>query len=319
MQGMEVGSWIRERLERDVVGQADVIERIIACVGARAHLLLEGPPGVAKTLVANEVASALGLDFKRVQMTPDLMPGDLLGTSVWLPNEGRFEFRRGPVFTHVLLADEINRAPPKTQAALLQAMQEHRVTLDGVEHDLGRDFWVVATQNPLDQEGTYPLPESQLDRFALRVVVSYPEAGDELEVLTRHQNLGDALERAHLEKRESLPPDALHRFQDAVRAVHVAEPVLAYIHQSVRLTRTQSELVHGAGPRAALALLDVCRALAVVRGRDFLVPDDVRDLYVSCVAHRVKLSPEAMVTGVTVYEVLERILRGVPVPEVRSS
>lgn len=319
MNGSEVGAWIRERLERDVVGQSDVVERIIACVGARAHLLLEGPPGVAKTLVANEIAHALGLDFKRIQMTPDLMPGDLLGTSVWLPNEGRFEFRRGPVFTHVLLADEINRAPPKTQAALLQAMQEHRVTLDGVEHALGRDFWVVATQNPLDQEGTYPLPESQLDRFALKVSVPFPAAEDELEVLRRHQRLGDALERAHDEARESLPLDALHAFQAAVRAVHVADPVLRYIHDTVRLTREQSELVHGAGPRAALALLDVSRSLAVVRGRDFAVPDDVRDLYLSCVAHRVKLAPEAMVTGVTVEEVLERILRGVPVPEVRAS
>ncbi|MEL6547649.1 MAG: AAA family ATPase, partial [Myxococcota bacterium] len=276
-------------------------------------------PGVAKTLVASEVAHALGLGFNRVQMTPDLMPSDLLGTSVWLPNEGRFEFRPGPVFTQVLLADEINRAPPKTQAALLQAMQEHRVTLDGVEHELGEDFWVIATQNPLDQEGTYPLPESQLDRFALKVSVGFPQSPDELEVLRRHQAGGDALERRLSVERRQLDRESLRAFQKAVRAVHVSEPVLAYIHETVRLTREQSELTHGAGPRAALSLLDVCRSLALVRGRSYLIPDDVRDLYVACVGHRVKLAPEAMVTGVDVAEVLERILRGVPVPEVQSA
>ncbi|MEM6730966.1 MAG: MoxR family ATPase [Myxococcota bacterium] len=316
MEGKHVGAWIRERLAADVVGQGRVVELVIACVGARAHVLLEGPPGVAKTLVASEIARAMGLGFKRVQMTPDLMPGDLLGTSVWLPNEGRFEFRRGPVFTHVLLADEINRAPPKTQAALLQAMQEHRVSLDGVEHDLGRDFWVVATQNPLDQEGTYPLPESQLDRFALKVTVEFPTAEEELEVLRRHQTLGDALERASTSTRDALSVDDVGAFQAAVRSIHVAEPVLEYIHTVVRMTREQPELSVGAGPRAALSLLDVSRSLAMVRAREFVVPDDVRDLFIACVGHRVRMAPEAVVTGVGVDEILERILRGVPVPEV---
>ncbi|MEM6533492.1 MAG: MoxR family ATPase [Myxococcota bacterium] len=318
MNGRDVGSWIKEQVALDVVGQQDALELLVAAIASRAHVILEGAPGVAKTLVANVVARRLGLEFKRVQMTPDLMPSDLLGTNVWLPAEGRFDFRRGPVFTDVLLTDELNRAPPKTQSALLQAMQERTVSMDGQEYDLGTGFWVVATQNPLDQEGTYPLPESALDRFALRVQVGFPSAAEELEVLQRHRDQGDALERAHSEERDSLDDSSLLAFREAATRVHVSRSVLEYIQAVVRATREQRELIHGAGPRAALALLDVGRGLALIRERDYVVPDDVRDLFQPCVAHRVRLAPEAMVTGVSIDEILERIMRGVPVPESRS-
>jgi MoxR-like ATPase len=274
---------------------------------------LEGPPGVAKTLVARTIAHAVGLGFKRVQMTPDLMPSDLLGVSVWRPHEARFEFRPGPMFTDVLLADELNRAPPKTQAALLEAMQERRVTVDGESRPLHDGFWVLATQNPLEQEGTYPLPESQLDRFSIKLSLSYPSARDELELLHRHRDRGDAL--AHVEDDAPVLDQAtLNAWQQRVTGVHVDDAVVDYLQKITGATRDQADLAWGAGPRAAISLLTCGRSLALVRGRHYVIPDDIRDLVLPVLGHRLRLAPEAQIAGVDIPAVVERILSGVPVP-----
>jgi len=314
----EVAQALEARIRESYVGQPAVVEQMLAGIGARAHVLLEGPAGVAKTLLARSIATALGLGFKRVQMTPDLMPSDLIGVSVWLPQEGRFVFRPGPLFTDVLLADELNRAPPKTQAALLEAMQERQVSVDGAPRALARSFWLVATQNPLEQEGTYPLPESQLDRFALKIRVAYPpSAGEEREMLLRHRDRGDALD--HLADRPPvLTAEQLEAWQRRVEEVHVEDPVVDYLNAIVRATRSQPDLLWGAGPRAALALLRVGRSLAMVRGRPYVIPDDVRDLVPSVLGHRVRLAPEAQIAGLDVAAVLERVLRAVPVPTVHG-
>jgi MoxR-like ATPase len=314
-----VAARLEARVREVYVGQPLVVELLLAALGAGAHVLLEGPPGTAKTLLAWAIAHSVGLRFRRVQLTPDLMPSDLLGTSVWLANEGRFEFRPGPLFTDVLLADELNRAPPKTQAALLEAMQEHRVTLDGDTRDLGSSFWVVATQNPFDHEGTYALPESQLDRFAMRIALDYPDAADERDVLQRHRDRGDPME----EMRALLPPAVdgalLRIWRQRVDLVHIDDGILDYIQAIVRATRRQRDLTWGAGPRAGVALLRCSRALALVRERTYVIPDDVRDLVEPALGHRVRLSPEAQIAGLTVPTILDRLVRALPVPAVHRT
>ena len=295
------------------------MELLLTALSAGTHVLLEGPPGTAKTLLAWCLAHSVGLDFKRAQMTPDVMPSDLLGTNVWLPNEARFELRPGPLFTGVLLADELNRAPPKTQAALLEAMQERHITIDGQTRPLDACFWVVATQNPLEQEGTYPLPESQLDRFGMKIRVGYPESDAEEAMLRRHRDHGDAMQATA----EAPPPvidrAALVELRRRVEAVHVDDTVLRYIRSLVAATRTQPELAWGAGPRAAISLLRCSRALATIRDRRYVIPDDVQQLAPSVIAHRVRLAPEAQVAGLTLDTVLERVTRSVVVPAQRSA
>lgn len=314
-QSDTIGTRLLTRVGEVVKGQHAVVEFLVAALAARAHVLLEGPPGTAKTLMAWSVANSVGLSFARVQLTPDLMPSDLLGSSVWLPHEGRFEFHQGPLFTEVLLADELNRAPPKTQAALLEAMQERQVTYDGVTRQLGDAFWVVATQNPLEQEGTYPLPESELDRFALKLRVDYPTTEADLQLLRLHQARGDALD--HVKRSSSSPllsSDELRAWRDQVRQVRVDDSLLRYIQTLVASTRSQPDLAWGAGPRAAVALLDCGRALALVRSRDYVVPDDVIELLGPVLAHRLRVAPEALVAGVTVSDVLARVVAAITVP-----
>ena len=309
---------IETRVREVYFGQPLIVELMLAALGARAHVLLEGPPGTAKTLLAWSLANSVGLRFKRVQLTPDLMPSDLTGTSVWLPQEGRFEFREGPVFTDALLADELNRAPPKTQAALLEAMQERRVTLDGETRSLGERFWVVATQNPLEQEGTYPLPESELDRFALKLSVTYPDEASERRMLEHHHRGGDPMERMRAQGEGVATVEELTAWQEATESVHVDGSVLDYINRIVRGTRGHGDLAWGAGPRGAIALLRCGRALATVRRRDYVIPDDVRDLVGPALGHRVRVLPEAQIAGVTVDQVLGRIVADVPMPAVHG-
>ncbi len=311
---LEVAPSILRRIRCTVVGQQRAVELLLAALAARAHVLLEGPPGTAKSLLACSIASAVGLRFQRVQLTPDLMPADLLGTSVWLPNEGRFEFKGGPVFTDVLLADELNRAPPKTQAALLEAMQERQVTHDGCTRLLGECFWVVATQNPWEQEGTYPLPESQLDRFALKIKVDYPEPADERAILSRHRDAGDPIEQLHSGLPAVVDRETLRAWQQRARELRVDDIVLDYIHDLIRATRRQPDLEWGGGPRAGVALLRCAQALALVRRRTYVIPDDVRELVVPVLEHRLRLVAEAQIAGATVKGVLSRVLDGVPVP-----
>ena len=305
---------VRERLARAIVGQEQVIEQLLVAVLARGHVLVEGVPGTAKTLMVKALALCLGRDFKRVQMTPDLMPSDVLGTSVFDLQTSSFNLRRGPIFTTFLLADEINRAPAKTQSALLEAMQERQVTIDGVSHPLDHDFTVFATQNPIEYEGTYPLPEAQLDRFLLKVLVEYPEQAEEVGILRRrHEGFrDDDLAAAGI---TPVPLAAqLTACRQAALQITVTDEMLTYIAAITRLTRDNPQLVLGCSPRASAMLLDAAKVLAALRGRDFLTPDDVKDIAPATLRHRLILRPEADIEGLSADDVIASVLAAVEVP-----
>lgn len=310
----EVAPLLRAEVAKAVAGQDAVVEACLVALLANGHVLLEGVPGVAKTLLVRSLAAALSLNYTRIQFTPDLMPSDVLGTRIYNPKSLDFELRRGPIFTSVLLADEINRTPPKTQSALLEAMEERRVTLDGEPHTLPSPFIVFATQNPLDFEGTYPLPEAQQDRFLLKVLVDYPMETEEREVLRRHHQgfRPQALEAAGVSPVIDLV--TLDALRAEVSAQTVDERVVDYILNIVRGTRDVDELRAGASPRAGIALLGGSKALAALRGRTFVIPDDVKELAPAALRHRVILRPEAEVEGLTVDAVLKEIVDRVPVP-----
>ncbi len=301
-----------ETLDRVVVGQADAVAELAVAVVAGGHVLLEGVPGVAKTLLAKALARCLSLDFKRVQFTPDLMPSDITGTSVFRPATGTFELSRGPIFTEILLADEVNRTPPKTQAALLEAMEERQVTIDGVTHDLGPDFTVIATQNPLEYEGTYPLPEAQTDRFLLKIVIGYPEAEAEKAILARHHAGFDPHDLSGLAP--VADRETLHALRAAARAVKVEDTLFAYVTRLARATRASGRLRLGASPRAAVALLAAAKARAALAGQGYLTPDEVKSVALPVLRHRLVLKPEAEVEGLTVDDVIEGLLDEVEVP-----
>ncbi|ADO73240.1 AAA family ATPase [Stigmatella aurantiaca] len=297
-------------LEATVIGQPHVIADLVTAFLARGHVLLEGVPGVAKTLTARSMAAALGLAFTRVQFTPDLMPSDILGTNVFHPADNAFRLVRGPVFTEVLVADEINRTPPKTQAALLEAMEERQVTIDGVTHPLPPSFFVVATQNPLELEGTYPLPEAQLDRFLMRVRVGYPEAASEVAMLRGfHHREGKPATVDRV-----LEPSTLAELQLRAARVTCDESILSYVVTLIRQTRAHPRIRLGASPRSAQAVLAAAKARAALRGTDFVTPDDVKDVVPSVLNHRLLLKAEAEVEGVTADEVLKQTLEQVQVP-----
>jgi MoxR-like ATPase len=304
---------LRTAIRTRIVGQDVAIDELLAAVLARGHVLLEGVPGVAKTLLVRVTAAACGVRFGRIQFTPDLMPADITGTTVLRGGDGRFEFRPGPLFADMLLADEINRAPAKTQAALLEAMQEKQVTVDGTRHDLGSRFTVIATQNPVEFEGTYPLPEAQLDRFLVKVRVGYPGAADELAMLQAHAR-GDDPERAMSSDVQAISAAALDALRAATDAVTIAPDVVAYIAAVVRATRDDPALALGASPRAAVALLRVARAAAMLAGRDFVTPDDVKGFAPAALRHRLILSPELDVEGRSTDDVLAAVLLRVPAP-----
>ncbi len=304
---------LRTAVRRRIMGQDLAIDELLAALLARGHVLLEGVPGVAKTLLVRVVAGACGVRFGRIQFTPDLMPADITGTSVLRGSDGRFEFRPGPLFADILLADEINRAPAKTQAALLEAMQEKQVTVDGTRHDLGPRFTVVATQNPVEFEGTYPLPEAQLDRFLVKVRVGYPAAADELAMLQAHAR-GDDPERAMTTDGVAISAEQLDALRAATDAVTIAPEVVAYIAAVVRATREDPALALGASPRASVALLRVSRAAAMLAGRNFVTPDDVKGFAPAALRHRLILSPELDVEGRTTDDVLAAVLLRVPAP-----
>ncbi|MFZ5470998.1 MAG: AAA family ATPase [Myxococcota bacterium] len=301
---------MRHALDAVVLGQRKVVEDLVTAFLARGHVLLEGVPGVAKTLTARSIAGALGLSFCRVQFTPDLMPSDILGTSVFRPDEGKFRLVKGPVFTEVLVADEINRTPPKTQAALLEAMEERQVTIDGATHPLPAHFFVVATQNPVELEGTYPLPEAQLDRFMMRVRVGYPEAGAERAMVGAfHERKGitPAIERV-------LSLEALTSLQEKTAAVRADASILDYVVAVVRQTRQNARVRLGASPRSAQSLLAAAKARAALRQTDFVTPDDVKEVAPSVLNHRLLLKAEAEVEGVNTDDVIRQTLEQVQVP-----
>ncbi|WP_375772750.1 MoxR family ATPase [Archangium gephyra] len=299
-----------QALESTVLGQPQVVADLVTAFLARGHVLLEGVPGVAKTLTARSIASALGLGFTRVQFTPDLMPSDILGTNVFRPQDNAFQLVKGPVFTEVLVADEINRTPPKTQAALLEAMEERQVTIDGTTHPLPAHFFVVATQNPLELEGTYPLPEAQLDRFLMRVRVGYPPPEAELDMVRGfHQRAGKA---AQVERVLDTP--TLLELQARAASVACDESVLAYAVRLIRETRANPRVRLGASPRSAQALLAAAKARAALNGGDFVTPDDVKAVCPSVLNHRLLLKAEAEVEGLTADDVLRQTLERVQVP-----
>ncbi|HLS40601.1 MAG TPA: MoxR family ATPase [Ornithinicoccus sp.] len=313
-QAREALHRVRAEVGKAVVGQDAAVSGLIVALLARGHILLEGVPGVAKTLLVRTLAAALDVSTARVQFTPDLMPGDVTGSMVYDTRASEFEFRPGPVFTNLLLADEINRTPPKTQSALLEAMQERQVTVDGRARPLPDPFLVAATQNPVEYEGTYPLPEAQLDRFLLKVVMPVPPREDEVQVLHRHAHGFDPQDLAAAGVRPVASAADLAAGSAALRQVEIAPEVLGYIVDIARATRQSPSLQLGVSPRGATALMTTARAWAWLNGRPYVTPDDVKALAHSTLAHRLALRPEAELEGVTVASVLESALTSVPVP-----
>ena len=301
---------VLDEVERAVVGKRKPLELVLTGFLADGHVLLEDYPGLAKTLAARSFAQVLSMRYTRIQFTPDLMPSDVTGSSIWNQRDADFEFRPGPIFTNILLADEINRAPPKTQAALLEAMQERQVTIEGETHPLGPPFLVIATQNPIEYEGTYPLPEAQLDRFLLRTAFGYPSREDEAEILGRR------IERQvdEIELRPVVDRETLLEMQQAVEQVHVAESIRRYCVDVVAATRASQSSAVGASPRGSLALLKLARCKAALMGRDYVLPDDVKAIGVSALAHRLVLRPELWVQRISAEDVVRDILSGVPTP-----
>ncbi|HOK53828.1 MAG TPA: MoxR family ATPase [Armatimonadota bacterium] len=305
---------IIEEIKKIVVGQDEVIEQVLVALFADGHVLLEGVPGIAKTLLVRTLAHTISADFKRVQFTPDLMPSDVIGTNVYDPSRAEFRQRKGPVFTNILLADEINRTPPKTQAALLEAMEERRVTMDGEPYALPSLFMVLATQNPIEYEGTYPLPEAQLDRFMLKVLVEYPDSEEEHKIL-KNYNAGFRPIRIEEAGVKAVAGESdLNQCREEISQVRVDDPIMRYIGEIVHRTRQDRNLVLGASPRASITLLLTSKAIAAIRGRDFVIPDDIKVLAPAVLRHRLILRPEAEIEGLTPDRVVSNILASVEVP-----
>jgi MoxR-like ATPase len=305
---------LRAEVAKAVVGQDAAVTGLVIALLCRGHVLLEGVPGVAKTLLVRALAAALSLETARVQFTPDLMPGDVTGSLVYDARTAQFSFRAGPVFTNLLLADEINRTPPKTQAALLEAMEERQVSVDGIPRPLPDPFVVAATQNPVEYEGTYPLPEAQLDRFLLKLSLPVPERADEVEVLRRHATGFDPRDLTEAGLRPVAGPEQLAAGRAGVRRLAVTPEVLGYVVDIARATRRSPSLQLGVSPRGATALLGAARAWAWLSGRDYVTPDDVKALARPTLRHRVELRPEAELEGVSADSVLDGVLAAVPVP-----
>ena len=305
---------IRNELAKVVVGQDDVIEQILVAILAEGHALLEGVPGTAKTLIVKTLAKILGARFSRIQFTPDLMPSDITGTNVFNMQSSQFSLRPGPIFTDILLADEINRTPPKTQSALLEAMEERQATIDGKRYRLSPIFTVLATENPIEYEGTYPLPEAQLDRFLLKILIDYPEKEEELEVVSRWD---EGFNSRHLEQIRIEPlenAEVIKLCRDEVKQMKTEDGIRQYIVEIVHKTRNHPTILYGGSPRASVALLLCSKALAAIRGRDFSTPDDVRDVAMPVLRHRLSLRAEAELDGATTDAVISDIIKTVEVP-----
>jgi MoxR-like ATPase len=304
---------ITEEVATTIVGKQAFLEKMLAAFLAEGHVLIEDFPGLAKTLAARSFAEVMGLVFKRIQFTPDLLPADVTGGYLMNRQTSSFQLMKGPVFAHIVLADEINRAPPKTQAALLEAMGERQVTLEGITHHLERPFFVIATQNPIEYEGTFPLPEAQLDRFMVRLSIGYPDESEELEILARRRGRRqDELRLSAVTGREEI-----ERMRAAVESVHVDEDVARYMVRLVRATRSAAHAAVGASPRASLALMKLSRVRAAMAGRSFVVPDDVKEVAADVLAHRVMVKPDLWAAEASGKSVVEAVLQSVDVPKVR--
>ncbi len=312
-EASETCQQVVNQVKKVIVGKEQVLEKVMLAVLANSHILFEDYPGLAKTLMARSFAMSMGCEFSRIQFTPDLLPADITGTYIYNVKTSDFELRRGPVFTNVLLADEINRAPPKTQAALLEAMQERQTTLDGKTHPITDPFIVIATQNPIEYEGVYPLPEAQLDRFLLRLQLGYPNRTEEMEILKRR------MERAQedIQLEPAADAETILALQKTVEGIHVDDDVLGYVTDIVQATRVQRQIEVGASPRGSLAIFKLARARAVFHGRDYVIPDDVKEVAGPALVHRMIMKAESWVKGVDPRQLVDEILKTIPVPKTK--
>lgn len=303
---------VRNEIKKVIVGQDEMVKLIIAALLADGHVLIEGVPGVAKTLTAKLVARCLDTGFSRVQFTPDLMPSDVLGTPVFNPREATFEFKKGPVFSNIVLVDEINRAPAKTQSALLEIMEERQASVDGKTYKMAAPFMVLATQNPVEQEGTYRLPEAQLDRFLFKIVVPYPVESEELAILTRFHHM------ANTQVNDIVNPvlngEQINSLKQQIKNILMEEKLLQFIARLIHQTRNHKSIYLGASPRASLAIMNSAKAIAAMQGRDFATPDDIREVVVPVLRHRIILAPDKEMEGITEDEVIRQIIQGMDVP-----
>jgi MoxR-like ATPase len=303
---------IRNEIKKIIVGQDEMVKLIIAALLADGHVLIEGVPGVAKTLTAKLVAKSVNAGFSRIQFTPDLMPSDVLGTPIFNPKEASFEFKKGPVFSNIILVDEINRAPAKTQSALLEIMEERQATVDGKTYLMAQPFMVLATQNPVEQEGTYRLPEAQLDRFLFKIIVPYPSESEELGILTQFNNMGNT--RALDLISPALDSQQVASLRQQVKTQIIEEKLLQFIAKLIHQTRNHKSIFLGASPRASLAIMNASKAMAAMQGRDFVTPEDILSVVPPVLRHRIILSPDKEMEGITEDDVIKQIIQGMDVP-----
>ena len=303
---------VKSEIRKIIVGQDKTVELLLAAIFADGHVLIEGVPGIAKTLIAKILAKTISADFSRIQFTPDLMPSDILGTSVYNMKNSEFEFKRGPIFSSIILIDEINRSPAKTQAALFEVMEERQVTMDGKTYKMEKPFIVFATQNPIEHEGTYKLPEAQLDRFLFKIEMNYPSLEEEIKILLEYNERKSFNDLNVLQ--EVFTKENLEAFKMQIRSIHIEERIAAYIANIVYQTRTTGDLYLGASPRASIAIMIGAKALAAIRGRDYVIPDDVKEIAFPALRHRVILTPEKEMEGKNTDEIIQLILNRVEVP-----
>ena len=311
-QLQEAVSGIKSELGKVIIGQQDMIELLIISILANGHSLIEGVPGVAKTVTAKLLAKTMDVDFSRIQFTPDLMPSDILGTSIFNLKSSEFEFKKGPLFSNIILIDEINRAPAKTQAALFEAMAERQITMDGVEYAMEPPFLVFATQNPIEQEGTYRLPEAQLDRFLFKIKVNYPSLEEEIQILESKHEQKTRIEEDLVNA--LLSAQQIAGYQSTIKEIVVEKNLLKYIASIVDNTRTNANLYLGASPRASIAIMDASKALAAINGRDFITPDDIKKVAGPVLAHRIMLTPEREMEGLTSEQLVKQIVDSIEIP-----
>lgn len=309
---LQLAERVQEHIQQVIVGQHGMVELLLAGLLADGHILIEGVPGVAKTLTAKLLSRLINAQFNRIQFTPDLMPSDVIGTNVFNPQSASFQFKPGPIFSNLVLIDEINRAPAKTQAALFEVMEERQVTVDGHTYKMNPPFMIIATQNPVEHEGTYRLPEAQLDRFLMKINVSYPSLDEEIKILQRHhgQTMNDVLQQVHA----IITPEMLSAARQQVRQIHVEQRLVEFIARIVHETRNDRSLYIGASPRASIALLQVAKAIGVLRGRNFVIPEDILYAVPSVLRHRISLTPEREMEGATPDEVLKELIGRLEIP-----
>jgi MoxR-like ATPase len=303
---------IRNEIAKVIVGQDEMVKLILAALLADGHVLIEGVPGVAKTLTAKLIARSVESGFSRIQFTPDLMPSDVLGTPVFNPREASFDFKKGPIFSNIVLVDEINRAPAKTQSALLEVMEERQVTMDGKTYPMTAPFMVLATQNPVEQEGTYRLPEAQVDRFLFKIVVPYPSESEELAILTQFHRMGNASVNDMV--RPVITGQQINELRRQIKDIVIEEKLLQFISKLVHQTRNHKSIYLGASPRGSLAIMNASKAIAAMQGRDFVTPEDIREVVVPVLRHRIILAPDKEMEGVSEEEVIRQIIQGMDVP-----